>query len=103
MMLHSTSRLGCQRADLFELRVEFGQGCLKILCPLTFLFEDLSLETWERGLGKPLKKILEHPYDQMFRQREFVDELRKLGFATETYEQAPVGFYYFWGKATKSD
>ena len=67
-----------------------------------FLFEELSLETWEQGIGKPLKKILDHPYDRMFRQQEFLDELKNLGFETETYEEKPVSFYYFWGKATKT-
>lgn len=67
-----------------------------------FLFEELSLETWERGIGRPLKKILEHPYDRMFRRQEFVDQLKILGFETETYEEKPVGFYYFWGKAAKT-
>jgi len=67
-----------------------------------FLFEELPLETWEQGIGRPLKKILDHPYDRMFRQREFVDQLQNLGFETETYEGKPLGFYYFWGKATKT-
>ncbi len=66
-----------------------------------FLFEELPLETWEQGIGRPLKKILDHPYDRMFRQREFMDQLKNLGFETEIYEQKPFGFYYFWGKATK--
>ncbi|MGI9248079.1 MAG: class I SAM-dependent methyltransferase [Woeseiaceae bacterium] len=66
-----------------------------------FLFEDLSLETWERGIGKPLKKLLEHPYDQMFRRQEFVSELNDLGFEAETYEENLLSFHYFWGKATK--
>jgi ubiquinone/menaquinone biosynthesis C-methylase UbiE len=66
-----------------------------------FLFEELSLETWERGIGKPLKKVLEHPYERMFRQQEFVDELEKLGFETDIYEENPVSFYYFWGRARK--
>lgn len=67
-----------------------------------FLFEELSLETWEQGIGRPLKKILDHPYDQMFGKQEFLDELKSLGFETETYEEKPIGFYYFWGKATKT-
>lgn len=66
-----------------------------------FLFEELSLETWERGIGKLLKRVLKHPYDRMFRQREFVDQLEKLGFEAETYEESPISFYYFWGRAKK--
>jgi len=66
-----------------------------------FLFEDLSLETWERGIGIPFKKILDHPYDQMFRKHEFVYELEAVGFDVETYENSPLSFYHFWGRAEK--
>jgi ubiquinone/menaquinone biosynthesis C-methylase UbiE len=67
-----------------------------------FVFEELSLETWERGMGIPLKRILDHPYDQMFKRQQFVDELKALGFDIESYEEKPIGFHYFWGKATKT-
>lgn len=66
-----------------------------------FFFEELPVETWERGIGKPLKKVLEHPYEEMFRQHEFVQELVRLGFEVETYEESLISFYYFWGRATK--
>jgi len=63
-------------------------------------FEELPVETWERGIGKPLKKILEHPYEEMFRQREFLGELARLGFDVEVFEDSLASFYYFWGRAT---
>lgn len=66
-----------------------------------FLFEDLPLETWEQGIGIPFKRIADHPYDQMFRKQEFVAELEKLGFLVEAYENRPLSFYYFWGRAEK--
>jgi len=66
-----------------------------------FLFEDLSAETWERGIGIPFKRISDHPYDDMFRKQEFVDELKALGFDVETHESSPFSFYYFWGRAEK--
>jgi len=66
-----------------------------------FLFEDLPLETWERGIGIPFKRIADHPYDQMFRKQEFVDELKALGFAVETHDASPFSFYHFWGRAEK--
>ena len=66
-----------------------------------FLFEELSVETWERAIGKPLKKMLDHPYDRMFRQQEFIDELGRLGFDTQTHEADPFSFHYFWGRARK--
>lgn len=65
-------------------------------------FEELPVETWERGIGKPLKRILEHPYEEMFRQHEFVSELERLGFEVELYEDSLVSFYYFWGRARKT-
>ena len=66
-----------------------------------FLFEDLPLETWERGIGIPFKRITDHPYDQMFRKQEFVDELKSLGFVVETHESSPLSFYHIWGRAEK--
>ena len=66
-----------------------------------FLFEDLPLETWEHGIGIPCRKIADHPYDQMFRKDEFVDELVELGFTVTTRENRPLGLYYFWGRAGK--
>jgi len=66
-----------------------------------FFFEELPVETWERGIGKPLKGLLEHPYEEMFRQSEFIGELERLGFEVEMYEDRFVGLYYFWGRAKK--
>ncbi|MBT8039770.1 MAG: class I SAM-dependent methyltransferase [Gammaproteobacteria bacterium] len=66
-----------------------------------FLFEDLSIETWDRGIGIPLKKIADHPYDEMFKKQEFVDELKALGFDVQTHESSPFSFYHFWGRAKK--
>jgi ubiquinone/menaquinone biosynthesis C-methylase UbiE len=66
-----------------------------------FLYEELSIETWGRGIGRPLRRVLEHPYDRMFTTNEFVSELKKLGFETEIYENNPASLYYFWGGATK--
>ena len=66
-----------------------------------FLFEDLSLETWERGIGIPFKKMADHPYEQMFTKQDFVDELSAQGFAVKTQESSPLSFYYFWGRAEK--
>lgn len=65
-------------------------------------FEELPVETWERGIGKPLKRILKHPYEEMFRQNEFVGELERLGFEVETYEDSLFSLYYFWGRARKT-
>jgi ubiquinone/menaquinone biosynthesis C-methylase UbiE len=66
-----------------------------------FLFEDLPLETWEKGIGILFRRIADHPYDQMFRKQEFVCELEALGFVVETHENRPFSFYHFWGRAEK--
>ena len=66
-----------------------------------FLFEDLPLETWEKGIGIHFRRITSHPYDRMFRKQEFVEELRALGFAVEVDEASPFSFYHFWGRAEK--
>jgi ubiquinone/menaquinone biosynthesis C-methylase UbiE len=66
-----------------------------------FLFEELSVETWERGIGIPFKKILDHAYNEMFRKQDVVDELKALGFDVEIHENSPLSFYYFWGRAEK--
>ena len=66
-----------------------------------FLFEDLPAETWERGIGIPSRAIADHPYDQMFRKQEFVDELVRLGFDVDVHENRPLTLYHFWGRAEK--
>jgi ubiquinone/menaquinone biosynthesis C-methylase UbiE len=66
-----------------------------------FLFEDLPVETWERGVGIPSRRIADHPYDQMFRKHEFVDELVSLGCEVDMYENRPLSLYHFWGRAEK--
>ena len=65
------------------------------------LFEDLPTETWERGIGRPFKKIADHPYDQIFGKQEFIDELAGLGLEVEIHETRPLSFYHFWGRAGK--
>lgn len=65
-------------------------------------FEELPVETWEKGIGKPLKRLLDHPYNEMFRQHEFLEELERLGFEVELHEDSLISFYYFWGRATKT-
>jgi len=66
-----------------------------------FLFEDLCVETWERGIGIPFKRLTDHPYERMFRKQEFCDELEALGFHVVTHETSPFSFYHFWGRAEK--
>ena len=103
------------RDNLYDLVVDFGiihhipnwRDALaeihRVLKPQgKCFFEELPVETWERGIGRPLKKVLKHPYDEMFRQLEFVRELETLGFDVEVHEDTVVGLYHFWGRATKT-
>ncbi len=99
----------------FDLVIDFGivhhvpnwrQGLSEVHRVLKsdceFLFEELCLETWERGIGVPVKRLTDHPYDEMFSMREFADELSSLGFAVEMQESSPLSFYHFWGRALKT-
>lgn len=66
-----------------------------------FLFEELSVETWEQGIGIPFKRLTDHPYEQMYTKREFVGELTALGFDVATHDSRPFSFYHFWGRAER--
>lgn len=60
------------------------------------ILEDLSIETFENSLGKILKKVLDHPYNAMYKQEEFISFLEHLNFtikAKKTFTH--LGFRYF--------
>lgn len=60
------------------------------------LIEDLSIETFTSGVGKPLRKILAHPYKAIYTREEFFSSLQKVGFTMQTKKlYAPFGFQYF--------
>ena len=44
------------------------------------ILEDLSIESFQSPLGKILRRILIHPYEQMYKRQEFLDYLEKIGF-----------------------
>lgn len=77
------------------------QECLKelhrVLKPGGYLhIEDLSIESFTKNpLGKLLKRILDHPYEQMFTAQDFKDELEKLGFKTVGTSKL-AGLRVFW-------
>src|SRR5574338_29238 len=37
------------------------------------ILEDLSIETFGNSLGKTLRKVLDHPYKEMYKREEFID------------------------------
>ena len=66
-----------------------------------FLFEELSSDSWESGLGKMLKKVLKHPYEEMFSTQGFVDELQKQKFSVKHTPRKLLGLKHFFGIAKK--
>lgn len=45
---------------------------------------DLSIETFNNGIGKSWKIILDHPYEEMYDRESFFAELERLGFEIKT-------------------
>lgn len=95
-------------SNQFDAVVDFGiihhipnwKTCLKeikrVLKPGGELIaEDLSIETFSTPFGKLLKRILKHPYQQMYTTDEFVEELRRLGFQIKTKKEYSLGIKYF--------
>jgi ubiquinone/menaquinone biosynthesis C-methylase UbiE len=44
------------------------------------LLEELSIETFTGGFGYVLRKLLKHPYQQMYSVQEFTDYINEIGF-----------------------
>lgn len=44
------------------------------------ILEDLSIETFTKGVGNAYRAILDHPYNEMFNRRDFVAYVEKLEF-----------------------
>ena len=98
------------RNNQFDAVIEFGiihhipnwRDCLKELKRVVkpggeLILEDLSTDTWETFLGKFYKKVLDHPYKQMYAQQEFVEYLKKLGFQIKHQEKHnPLGLIKYF-------
>jgi len=57
------------------------KGLHRILKPKgQLIIEDLSLETFETLPGRFYRKILDHPYQSMYREEEFIGYLGRIGF-----------------------
>jgi ubiquinone/menaquinone biosynthesis C-methylase UbiE len=48
------------------------------------IIEDLSIDTFKTPIGRILRLLLKHPYKEMYNQKEFMKELKELGFKIET-------------------
>jgi len=94
----------------FDAVIEFGiihhipnwRDCLKELKRVIkpggeLIMEDLSSDTWNTFLGKWYKKVLDHPYKQMYMQQEFLEHLKKLGFTIQHQEtRNPLGLLKYF-------
>lgn len=58
------------------------------------VIEDLSLETFEVGVGKLLKPLLSHPYQDMYRWPEFLKALEDVGFRIQREATANPAFLF---------
>lgn len=50
------------------------------------ILEDLSIETFAGFWGSFYRKILDHPYQHMYTQKEFVDYVESLGFKINVFQ-----------------
>lgn len=109
--------LSFAKDESFDAVFDFGiihhipnwQDCLgevkRVLKPGgLFILEDLSIESFTTDpLGKGLRRILDHPYEQMYTREAFDKEIASLGFTVA--KQSYLKPYVFWKclvKAKKS-
>ncbi len=45
------------------------------------ILEDLSIESFSTPFGKIMRKVLDHPYKEMYTRKEFINYLKSIGFA----------------------
>jgi ubiquinone/menaquinone biosynthesis C-methylase UbiE len=56
------------------------------------ILEDLSIDTFETRIGKILRLFLAHPYKEMYKRKEFYEELKNLGFKVKKQYTNPWWF-----------
>lgn len=59
------------------------------------IIEDLSIETFSTALGKLMKNVLDHPYNSMHKEDEFVEHLKKIGFKIAVHKRYTALIRYF--------
>ncbi len=98
------------KKNQFDAVIEFGiihhipnwKDCLKELKRVVkpngkLILEDLSADTWKTFPGSFYKKILDHPYKQMYTEKEFIEYLKELGFKVKKYEKHnPLGLIKYF-------
>jgi ubiquinone/menaquinone biosynthesis C-methylase UbiE len=56
------------------------------------IIEDLSIESFSRGIGKAWYKLSDHPYEQMYSRSEFRGFMLESGFEIKQYRESnPLG------------
>jgi ubiquinone/menaquinone biosynthesis C-methylase UbiE len=50
------------------------------------IIKELSIDTFSTFFGKFSRKFVEHPYDDMFTEKEFIDYLKQKGFKVLVYQ-----------------
>ena len=65
------------------------------------IIEDLSIETFSTPFGKLMKKLLDHPYDSMPKEGEFLVYLKKIGFKVAVHKNYSALIRYFLVVARK--
>ena len=76
------------------------KACLKelqrVLKPKgQLIIEDLSIETFSTPFGKLMKKLLDHPYNSMHKEDEFVEYIKKIGFKILIHKKYSTLIRYF--------
>ena len=59
------------------------------------IIEDLSIESFSTFFGKLMEKFLEHHYNSMYGEYEFLAYLRKIGFKITSYKRYFLILRYF--------
>lgn len=91
--------------DYFDAVFDFGiihhipnwRDCVKEIYRVLktggeFICEELTAETFSGGIGRVWRKLLEHPYEEMFTSKEFTDFLKQEGFEILNYKASnPLG------------
>jgi ubiquinone/menaquinone biosynthesis C-methylase UbiE len=69
------------------------------------IIEDLSLDSFTKGIGRLWKLLSAHPYDFMYTQKEFTDFLKEIGFNIINFKESdPLKLVKFFSlNAIKGD
>src|SRR3989344_8793773 len=59
------------------------------------IIEDLSIETFSTPFGKLMKKSLDHPYNSMHKEDEFVGYIKKIGFKILIHKKYSMPIRHF--------